>query len=98
LYASNDYQKIAKLIGKKKISILEEWDDYRGSVTLSQLPQGHKLNKNTEDKKLPCYALYRKLQILYDGTIIGFDGGVQRQAFGSNQNECGLRCRFRWTI
>ena len=37
-------------------------------------------------------------KILYDGTIIGFDGGVQRQAFGSNQNECGLRCRFRWTI
>ena len=87
LYSSNDYKKIAKLIGDKKISILEKWDNYRGSVTVSHLPYGHKLNKNTEEKKLPCYALYRKLQILYDGTIQGCSCRIEPELFCGNIKE-----------
>jgi|GEM_PF-1557342 len=87
LYSSNDYKKIAKLIGKRKISILEKWDNYRGSVTVSNLPQGHKLNKNTEEKRLPCYALYRKLQVLYDGTIQGCSCRIEPELFCGNIKE-----------
>ena len=84
LYSSKDYIKIAKLIGDNKISILEKWDNYRGSVTVSHLPHGHKLNINTEEKKLPCYALYRKLQVLYDGTIQGCSCRIEPELFGGN--------------
>jgi len=84
LYASNDYKKIAKLIGDRKISILEKWDNYRGAVTVSNLPYGHKINKNTEEKKMPCYALYRKLQILYDGTIQGCSCRIEPELFCGN--------------
>ncbi len=69
---SSLYKKLVKLIGKNKISILDdEWDDYNGLISENNLPKGHKLLINETSKEIPCYALFRKLVVLMDGTIQG---------------------------
>ena len=59
-----------KYIRKSDLSILEEgWDDFRGIISKDGLPRGHSFKKPAKNKTIPCYALYRKMQILMDGTI-----------------------------
>ena len=84
LYSSNDYKKIASLIDSKKIVLLEEWDNFRGVIKTSNIPYGHKFKENIENKKEPCYALYRKLQMLYDGTIQGCSCRIEPELFCGN--------------
>ena len=84
LYLSSEYKKIASLIDNKKIVLLEEWDNFRGAVKASDIPYGHKFKENIENKKEPCYALYRKLQMLYDGTIQGCSCRIEPDLFCGN--------------
>lgn len=86
-YKSKLYNEITKYVSPRKISILEEWDDFRGIIKKDGLPLGHsfKVNQYEEEKKnIPCYALYRKLQVLIDGTIQGCSCRVEPELWGNN--------------
>jgi len=86
-YKSNLYKEIIKYIEPNKITILESWDDFRGIIKKEGLPKGHEfkgLRYNKERKNKPCYALYRKLQILVDGTIQGCSCRIEPELWGGN--------------
>jgi len=86
-FSSVVYKKIKSLIKPQNISILESWDDFRGIIKQEGLPKGHifkKLKFNEERKSIPCYALYRKLQILTDGTIQGCSCRIEPELWGGN--------------
>ena len=86
-FKSNVYEEITNYIKPSKISILESWDDFRGIIKKNGLPKGHKfkgLRFMEERKNMPCYALYRKLQILVDGTIQGCSCRVEPELWGGN--------------
>lgn len=63
--------KITKYIGKDKLDILPNnmWDDYNYKIKISDLPKGGAFRNKDVHKKIPCYALYRKMQILLNGDI-----------------------------
>jgi len=66
---SDDYKIIEDLIGRHRISFLEEWDDYNGLIRDEDLPRGHFFKKVKPISSIPCYALYRKLEVLKDGDV-----------------------------
>lgn len=69
-YQTDIYKRLIEHISPSKIEILDDnWDDFSGVIGPEGLPQGHNFKVHREEKKLPCYALYRKLEILTDGTI-----------------------------
>jgi radical SAM protein with 4Fe4S-binding SPASM domain len=70
-FSSDLYSELVDLIDDlEKIVILDDlWDNFRGIINLEGLPKGHQFKKQFEEKPLPCYALYRKVEVLYDGTI-----------------------------
>ncbi len=69
---SSLYKKLVSLVGENKINILDDaWDDFKGLIPEDNLPKGHKMLINETSKDLPCYALFRKLVVLMDGTIQG---------------------------
>jgi len=70
-YKSNIYKTLLKYLPKKKIKILEDdWFDWQGIIKQDDLPHGHQFVDNKLlDKRTPCYALYRKLTVLVDGTM-----------------------------
>ncbi len=63
--------KINSFIGKDKLDILPNnmWDDYNDKIKIGDLPRGGVFKNNYADKRIPCYALYRKMQILLNGDI-----------------------------
>ena len=86
-YKSDVYNKILNYIDPHKITILESWDDFRGIIKKDGLPKGHKFKGtqfNNERRNTPCYALYRKLQILIDGTIQGCSCRIEPELWGGN--------------
>ena len=86
-YKSRFYKSIINYINPRKITILESWDDFRGIIKQDGLPKGHKfkgLRFMDERKNTPCYALYRKLQILVDGTIQGCSCRIEPELWGGN--------------
>jgi hypothetical protein len=64
-------EKISGHLTADKIDVLppDMWDDYNGSVSKSEIPAGGVFRRNVGDKKEPCYALYRKMQVLNNGDI-----------------------------
>ena len=66
---TDDYKTIEKYVGTDKMVFLEEWDDWNGIITLDQLPKGHSFKSSIPVGTVPCYALYRKLEILIDGYV-----------------------------
>ncbi|OGV50004.1 MAG: hypothetical protein A2017_08590 [Lentisphaerae bacterium GWF2_44_16] len=64
-------EKIREYLPKNNIDVLpyDMWDDYNGKIKLPDIPEGGKFKHNLRDKKSPCYALYRKVQVLYNGDI-----------------------------
>ena len=69
-YASELYGRLTALLDPSQIEILDnDWDDFRGIVKGSDLPAGHGFKQTYVDKKTPCYAMFRKLEVLADGTI-----------------------------
>jgi len=86
-FKSKTYKNIIRYIMPRNISILESWDDFRGIIKKSGLPKGQKfkgLRYLNEKKNTPCYALYRKLQILVDGTIQGCSCRIEPELWGGN--------------
>ena len=84
---SEFYKEILNYIKKENISILEGWDDFRGIIKKKGLPKGQVFRTNlweNERKNTPCYALYRKLEILNDGTIQGCTCRVEPELWGGN--------------
>jgi len=68
-YQDADYRKLLSALGKKNIAIIEEWDDFNGLITVNDIPRGHGFKPNIQDKKVPCYGLFRKMKILKDGEV-----------------------------
>lgn len=65
------YKKIISYIPSSDVEFLDDaWDNFKGIVKKEDLPLNQKF-KPQLDKTKPCYALFRKLEILVDGTIQG---------------------------
>lgn len=71
LEAKKEFKEIRKYLSWNQIRVLsrKEWDDYNKVIKISNLPKGGRFVKNIKNKKAPCAALYRKLQILQNGDI-----------------------------
>ena len=84
-YKSNTCKEILHYLPMHKIEILDnDWDDFKGLITEDKLPEGHSFRKNIELKKEPCYALFRKLQVMMDGTIQGCSCRVEPGLWSDN--------------
>lgn len=70
-YDNEILSKIRKYLPEKNIDVLpyDKWDDYNGKIKKSDIPEGGEFKHNPKHKKSPCYALYRKVQVLYNGDI-----------------------------
>lgn len=69
-FASDVYRRLTALVDPSKIEILDDnWDDFRGIIGQEGLPRGHTFKAPYEDKSTPCYAMFRKLEVLTDGAI-----------------------------
>jgi radical SAM protein with 4Fe4S-binding SPASM domain len=86
--SSETYQKLCDFLGSDHIRILEDdWDDFRGLVDETDLPKGHVFKSHADDKTEPCYALFRKLQVMVDGTIQGCSCRVEPDLWCGNIND-----------
>lgn len=83
--ASDLYNEIASHIGVHNIEILDNlWDDFHGIIDESGIPAGHEFKRDAVDKTTPCYALFRKLQVLIDGTVQGCSCRIEPELWGGN--------------
>lgn len=62
-------EKIRKYLPEKDFIYDVMWDDYNGMIKESDLPKGESFRLEYPDRKIPCYALYRKIQVLYNGDM-----------------------------
>ncbi len=84
-FESDLYRQIVQNISPEKIAVEEEhWDDFRGVVALDGLPKGHTFKINPPDKTEPCYAMFRKLQMLTDGTFQACSCRIEPELWGGN--------------
>jgi len=84
-YESEIYARLKTYLDDEDIRILDDgWDDFRGVISQSSLPKGHRLLDNVKDKSVPCYALYRKLQVMIDGTLQACSCRVEPELWGGN--------------
>ncbi len=69
-FESEIYRTITSYVSPSRIEILDDlWDDFSGIIGEDGIPRGHVFKDTSGDKSVPCYALYRKLEVLTDGTI-----------------------------
>lgn len=71
-YDTPIYRTLADLIGEDNISYLEVYDAWGGLIKKDDIPEGTALDKplSVEEKTWsPCFELYRRVQILADGTV-----------------------------
>lgn len=67
---SDVYRQLCDLIDADNFLTLDDaWDDFRGLISQDEIPKGHQFSPPITDKSKPCYALYRKLEVLTDGKI-----------------------------
>jgi radical SAM protein with 4Fe4S-binding SPASM domain len=67
---SDLYDEIIEYISPQNIEILHDnWDNFKGLISEEGLPVGQSFKTTEVNKKLPCYAMYRKLQVMLDGKI-----------------------------
>ncbi len=67
---SDAYQVLSKYIEKRKITFLEKYDDYGGTISKKDLPKGAVfVDIDDNSGRPPCYQLYRQLMVNIDGTI-----------------------------
>ena len=79
------YKSLLDLLPSRSISILDDyWDDYKGLVAQDDLPSGQQFKSQVAQPGVPCYALYRKLQVLVDGTIQGCSCRVEPELWTEN--------------
>ncbi|MCW0234926.1 MAG: SPASM domain-containing protein [Ferrovibrio sp.] len=86
VFLSSDlYKEITTYIDPGNIEILDNlWDDFHGVIGQDGIPVGHEFKYNAVDKTVPCYALFRKLQVLIDGTIQGCSCRVEPELWAGN--------------
>lgn len=83
--ASDVYKRLALLIDPRRIRLLDDdWDDFHGVIGKEGLPVGHKFKEQYVDKRVPCYAMFRKLEVLTDGTIQACACRVEPELWGGN--------------
>jgi len=83
-FESDLYAELIRYIQPRKIFVEEEhWDDYRGIISKEGLPIGHTF-RPTLEKSRPCYALFRKLQVMIDGTIQACACRVEPELWGGS--------------
>jgi len=64
------YSKLCTIIELEKIKILDDfWDDFKGVIAEDGLPIGHTFKQPYDSKRVPCYAPFRKLTVMTDGTM-----------------------------
>jgi radical SAM protein with 4Fe4S-binding SPASM domain len=79
------YQEITRYVNPGKIEILHDfWDDFKGLIPSTGLPKGQKFKAQQVNKKIPCYAMYRKMQVMLDGTIQPCSCRVEPDLWGGN--------------
>jgi radical SAM protein with 4Fe4S-binding SPASM domain len=84
-FDSKLYTEITAYIDPQKIEILhDEWDNWRGIIPQEGLPHGQNFKKLQADKYVPCYAMYRKLQVMLDGTLQSCSCRVEPELWGGN--------------
>jgi len=68
---SDDFRLIQSFVGKKRITWLDEWDDFNGLVKDYDLPEGnHTFKPAILNRDKVCYGMVRKFKILKDGEIV----------------------------
>ncbi len=84
-FASDIYERLCSLMNTRDIEILDDaWDGYKGLIKQEALPIGHKFKDNYPDKSVPCYAMFRKLEIMLDGTIQACACRIEPELWGGN--------------
>lgn len=84
-FNSDTFAKLAEVTPKSSIVILDDfWDDFTGLVRQEDLPLGQLFKENQEDKSRPCYALYRKLQVMMGGEIQACACRVEPELWAGN--------------
>jgi len=68
---AKDFQRIVQYFPRKDVIVLDDaYDSWGGRVKEEDLPQGNLIYDNTLDQsKEPCSELYRRMNILYDGSV-----------------------------
>ena len=82
-FNSDLYRELLNYLPAQKIKTLDFYDDFKGVIKKEDLPVGTKFKENI-DKTEPCYALYRTLEVLKDGTIQGCTCRVEPELQGEN--------------
>lgn len=70
--ATEDYKKIASLIGEQNIDYLTVYDHWGGLIQRDDLPAGTRLDISVsveKKKRSPCFELYRRVHVLADGKV-----------------------------
>lgn len=84
-FASDLYKQLIEVIEPRRILILDDnWDDFRGIVGKESLPVGQEFKDAYADKSVPCYALFRQLMVLTDGTIQACTCRVEPELWAGN--------------
>ncbi|MDF1875750.1 radical SAM protein [Sulfurimonas sp. SAG-AH-194-I05] len=86
-YKTEFYEEIRQYILNKKITFLENYDDFNGLIGSNDLPINAKFASNQflkNNDNLPCYQLYRAMQINYDGVIQGCACRVEPELWTDN--------------
>mgnify|MGYP003629944636 CR=1 FL=1 len=69
---TEEYKKLAMLIGETNITFLESYDAWSGLIKKEDLPSGCGLEEPLpieEKKHSPCFELYRRVHVLSDGNV-----------------------------
>jgi len=67
---SDLYGEILKYLPAEKIYILDDaWENSKGLLNIENLPTGHKFRAPHVTRDQPCSVMFRKLEVLMDGTI-----------------------------
>ena len=82
---SSLYREISEVLAARQIVILSDfWDDFHGVIKEDGLPAGHNFKNRDTDKTQPCYAMFRKLQIMTDGKIQACACRVEPELWAGN--------------
>lgn len=69
---SDDYKKIEKLLGRKKITRVPDargYDNWGGVIDKKDLPVESDFRKAAADKNEPCAEMYRRINVLANGEV-----------------------------
>lgn len=68
IYASSDYQRVVRLLGTYISVIDDDYSNWAGLVSESDLPSGNTM-RVVSHKREPCFQLYHGLQVFLNGDV-----------------------------